>query len=400
MADIGNQRTDIGAWESRPAPENDKKLSTTTTTTTTNTTNITRQTVNKERNVVSNNIFTMDELINETYFGLRDYLTVEKKISPQKLRECKGLLFVSLMKGGVGVGIMLAHDIVRNEWNGPCAISVSYISTGIEFNMERINYVILINNENMISLIAKGYLQIGSDIILTQDIESVNVHEQRKSSLFLLTREASNMNMSLDNAIITINKQCNEQYYQKQVEVFDMLSVSDSNFSELWQLLNNYAGESTSLATTIANKTATVTASAKAAANKINVMTATAATAVATAATTLTKNINKDHSQPSQPFNSDNNNEEKLKHEEIHRRKTEEKNKHIKWYLNEGIPLFQYYWYNKTENVTLQQLSSLPSFPFLSDVKNQKFKLTKYIPWQLSKKIYTQIKSYWPFKKK
>jgi len=71
------------------------------------------------------------------------------------------------------------------------------------------------------------------------------------------------------------------------------------------------------------------------------------------------------------------------------RHQKSDKSMTTKWYLDANIPLRQYYMNDKNEPIyDYKQLSSLPTLPFLHDVKTQHFKLAAYSPIDFIKKEY------------
>jgi len=64
------------------------------------------------------------------------------------------------------------------------------------------------------------------------------------------------------------------------------------------------------------------------------------------------------------------------------------------WSLeNENIPSVQYYLHNVVVSYDSKQLSSLPKYPFLNDIKLRKYKLTAYSFVQSGKQFLKQMKN-------
>jgi len=294
--------------------------------------------VSSGKDKMSYNAFTMKELLHEMYVNLDDYIAVNKKISSQDIKECKVMMFLSLMKGGVGVGILMTHDIHKNSWNGPCAISISYASTATDFMCDKLKYLLLINNnrnyvEKIMSLASKQFLQLGNDIPISfhNNNSDNNDNEFRDNGLLLrlLNKEAADVvPISLERTIVTMNKKLNHQYYQRNIEEIDILNGNilptlDNDYYLLCRMLNDYIGA---------------------------------------------KWGNDDSS----------------------------KKRHFEFDAN--IPLYQYYVFNEKELVTsYQQLLHLPTFPFANDIKknNKDQPLKNLKPWNFGQKIYHSFQNLW-----
>jgi len=79
----------------------------------------------------------------------------------------------------------------------------------------------------------------------------------------------------------------------------------------------------------------------------------------------------------------------KIKTHQDHERKVNEKSVEKQWHFDANVPLYQYYM-NPTEVkiYDTKQLSALPTFPFMNDVKTKKYKLQSFDPISFVKTAY------------
>jgi len=126
------------------------------------------------------------------------------------------MMFFSLLKGGIGVGVLITHDIHRNKWNAPCGISISYVSKLIDVRLHKINYLVLMNNdrrniEKIMSFPTKEFFQLGGNIPISVRNQSNNnnIDEFKENglSLYFLTEEVTDfMKFTLEGTLITLHK--------------------------------------------------------------------------------------------------------------------------------------------------------------------------------------------------
>jgi len=81
----------------------------------------------------------------------------------------------------------------------------------------------------------------------------------------------------------------------------------------------------------------------------------------------------------------------KMKTHEDDKRKLDKKSVEKRWHFDPNIPLYQFYLNpNEDQIYDQKQLSVLPTYPFLNDVKSQKFKLKNFNPIEFVKNLYSK----------
>jgi len=81
----------------------------------------------------------------------------------------------------------------------------------------------------------------------------------------------------------------------------------------------------------------------------------------------------------------------KMKTHEDNQKKLDKKSVEKQWHFDPNIPLYQFYLdSNEVQIYDQKQLSVLPTYPFLNDVKSQKFKLQNFNPIEFVKNFYSK----------
>jgi len=348
-----------------------------------------------------NDTTTIKGLLNEMYSSLTESMVVNKKIPSELIKDCKAILFLTLLKGGSGTGILMTHNIYKKNWNAPCGISIKYKSSAINFPSEKIHYLILIpnnleSNRKITRFPINDYLLLGVDIPITfQNNNQIQDINSNQSLLYALDTLDINATEALTGAIITIDKASNQQFYQKIISETDILNgniklTSNTEHSKLYHLLNNWSGIKT--------------------ANEIQQLPYECNANVPLYRYYIfnEKDYIPSHEQISQfptlPFLNDIKKKkpglkfsevgkkiyQSFKHllhptknqgqKNVHDTQTEHENVLTrKWIFDVNIPLYQYY----CNNIIMydhKQLSSLPKYPFHDDIVSKRYSLQKYNP--------------------
>jgi len=220
-------------------------------------------------NIINENLsFQMETLLKQALFSFENFvspnLAMEQKIPFQILKECSGIMSLSIIKGSVGFGGMLGTGIImsrnpnwRSEWSPPCAIAIGGLQLGFNIGIEKTDSIIIIRDENVISKFHSG-LRLGGDMSLAvgplgRDI-NVGLTVNEKGILPNMSYSMSKgmyLGFALEGCIITVRNDCNEQYYGQKVDVSDILNGSvqapfNSDYTALCKTFSNYMNKNES----------------------------------------------------------------------------------------------------------------------------------------------------------
>jgi len=182
----------------------------------------------------------MTGLIEQADSTLNKFFTVHLKIEGQYpiklLSEAKAIIFLTIVKGGVGLtstfgtGIMIVRKSI-GRWSGPCAIALVGVDIGLNIGIEKSDHVIILRDKAAIhSFASKGQLKLGIDA----SIAVGSTGRSASAGLFVGDRGYATMisysmakgayiGLSFEGQIITVRDDCNEQYYGKKVSANEIL---------------------------------------------------------------------------------------------------------------------------------------------------------------------------------
>jgi len=206
--------------------------------------------------------FSMQSLLKQALVSWNNFtspdLPVDQRIPSKILNEAKGVMFLSVVKGGIGIGGMIGTGIFlarnpswRAEWSAPCAIGVGGLQIGFNIGVEKTDHVIFIRDENIVNKFHSG-IRLGGDISLSvgplgRDT-NVGLTLNDKGVVSNVSYSMSKgvyLGFALEGSVITIRNDCNEQYFGHKWDVLEILNGSakgpfDSDFTALSKSLSDY----------------------------------------------------------------------------------------------------------------------------------------------------------------
>jgi len=209
--------------------------------------------------------FLMEGLIEQAYLSLEEFLSphlsVEDQIPVKILSGAKAVVFLTVLKGGVGIsgsvgtGIVIAQN-KKGKWGGPCAILLAGIDIGLNIGIEKSDHIIILRDESAIRAFGSvGQLKLGLDVSIAagpkgRDAEiglSVGDKGYVTTASYSMAKGAY-IGLSLEGQIITIRNDCNEQYYGKPVEAREILDGSikapkNKNLKQIYKILDTFIDE-------------------------------------------------------------------------------------------------------------------------------------------------------------
>jgi len=186
-------------------------------------------------------------------------LEVEEQIPVQILSGAKGVVFLTVVKGGLGVGgsIGTGFAIVRMDyaqgWSGPCAIGMVGVQWGFNIGVQKTEHIIVLRDDTAVkTLIGKGQLKLGVDASIAvgpkgRDAEvalSVNDKGYAPTASYSMSTGAY-IGVSLEGQVIAIRNDCNEDYYKQKVEpakIFDgsVAAPKNDDYKSICKALDEY----------------------------------------------------------------------------------------------------------------------------------------------------------------
>jgi lipid-binding SYLF domain-containing protein len=207
--------------------------------------------------------FEMSGLIEQAYLTLQEFLSphlaVEEQIPIKILSGAKAVVFLTVLKGGVGIsgsvgtGIVIARNH-KGKWGGPCAILLAGVDIGLNIGIEKSDHIIILRDDTAIRTFASaGQLKLGLDVSVAAGPKgrdaSVGLHVSDKgyaATVAYSMAKGAYIGLSFEGQIITIRNDCNEQYYGEHVEAIKILEGSikppkNKNLQHIYKLLDAYA---------------------------------------------------------------------------------------------------------------------------------------------------------------
>jgi lipid-binding SYLF domain-containing protein len=204
-------------------------------------------------------------------------LDIEEQIPVSILNGAKGVVFLSVVKGGlvlggaVGTGFVTVRRDYAQGWSGPCAIGMVGVQWGFNIGVQKTDHIIVLRDDTSVkAFVGKGQLKLGADASIAlgpkgRDAEvalSVNDKGYAPTASYSMAKGAY-VGLSLEGQVLAIRNDCNEDYYKKKVEpskIFDgsVEAPSNENYEAISKKLNEYVkakGKSVKEKETVSDKT-------------------------------------------------------------------------------------------------------------------------------------------------
>jgi len=206
--------------------------------------------------------FDMQFLLQQALYSLENFtnpkLPVDQRIPNEVLNDAKGIMFLSVVKGGLGIGGMVGTGIImarnpnwRTEWTSPCAIGLGGLQIGFNIGFEKTDHIIIIRDEDVVSKFHSG-IRLGGDISLSvgplgRDT-NVGLTVNEKGVIPNVSYSMSKgvyMGFALEGSVITIRNDCNEKFFGQKCDVLQILNGSvkvpfDQTYISLCKTLGSF----------------------------------------------------------------------------------------------------------------------------------------------------------------
>jgi len=180
---------------------------------------------------ISNSMdFSMDALIKQALCSFENFidpkLPENQRIPFEQFKDIKGIMFLTVVKGGFGLGGLLGTGIImarnpnwKTEWTSPCALVLGGLQIGLHIGIEKTDHIIFIRDENVITKFHSG-IRLGGDISLSvgplgRDTNfglTVNQKGAIANVSYSMSKGAY-LGFTLEGAAITIRNDCNEKFF-------------------------------------------------------------------------------------------------------------------------------------------------------------------------------------------
>jgi len=193
---------------------------------------------------ISNSIdFSMEALIKQARLIFKNFtdpkLEIEQRIPFDELNDIKGIMFLSVVKGGFGVGGLIGSGIImgrnpswKTDWTAPAAIAIGGLQVGLHVGIEKTDHLIFIRDEDVITKFRSG-LRLGGDIGLCVGSLGRNANiGMTLNQKGVVTNVAYSMSkgvylgFALEGAVVTIRNDCNESFLGQKCDILQILNGS------------------------------------------------------------------------------------------------------------------------------------------------------------------------------
>jgi lipid-binding SYLF domain-containing protein len=206
---------------------------------------------------------TMKGILKRSYRVLKDFINpkdkmnFEKGIPKQLLEKCKGIVFITLIKGGVGIGGTAGTGILitrnKSTWSYPVAIGMGGISIGFQVGISKIQIVLVLTSEEAVKTFStNGQLKLGGDFNISAGPQGreasmgLIMNKQGLAPIYAYSMtKGGYVGITIEGQIITVRDECNEKFYKqkrsaKKILNGDVKMPNNSHWNLICELLNNY----------------------------------------------------------------------------------------------------------------------------------------------------------------
>jgi len=193
---------------------------------------------------------------------LHPKLEIEKQIPVAVLRKAKGIVFLTVVKAGLGLGAEMGSGVVMARlstggWSPPLAIGAAGIKWGLQIGASKVDYImVLFDNESVETFSGRGQLKLGGDANVSvgpygRDADvGVAASEKAKIAPILSYAMAKGAyaGITLKGEVIAVRQDCNETFYGHKSTAQDILTdkvqmPQNEDWSAIGATLDLYVAE-------------------------------------------------------------------------------------------------------------------------------------------------------------
>jgi len=179
----------------------------------------------------------------EHFLSQGNMVNVERRISDKLWRDAWGIVFLSEIKAGFGIGGKAGTGIIltriandENQWSAPMAVGTGGLSVGFQFGASKVDHIIILPSPNHVkAFLGQGQLHIkGNAEAVVLDVgrdANVGVGVSNKGDAAPITSYSFGVKglyggVSIDGAVLIPRKQCNDAFYGETFEFEQLTSGS------------------------------------------------------------------------------------------------------------------------------------------------------------------------------
>jgi len=189
---------------------------------------------------------------------LNSHLKIEEQLPAKVLKGAKAVVFLTMIKGGVGFTGVVGTGIViaRNEighWSGPCAIALVGVDIGLNIGVEKSDHIIILHDDSAVSAFASNeQLKIGMDASIAagpigRDASvGVSIGGEGHATMISYSKaKGAYVGLSFEGQVIVVRNDCNAQYYGKKVEASKILDGTvkppkNKRLAQIYKIIDDY----------------------------------------------------------------------------------------------------------------------------------------------------------------
>jgi len=191
---------------------------------------------------------------------LHPKLDIEKQIPVAVLKKAKGIVFLTVLKAGLGIGGEMGSGIVMAKlssggWSAPAAIGAAGIQWGLQIGASKVDYImVLFDDESVETFSSRGQLKIGGDANVSvgpygRDADvSIAANEKAKMAPIFSYAMAKGAyaGITLKGEVIGVREDCNSNFYGEKATPKDILTGNvttpqNNDWSAIGKELDSYA---------------------------------------------------------------------------------------------------------------------------------------------------------------
>jgi len=219
----------------------------------------------------------MEDLLKQARKSLEEFLSpklgVEKQIPISVFKKADAVVFLTVLKAGLGVGGEMGSGVVmarksKGGWSYPLAIGAAGVQFGLEIGASKVDYIMaLFDHESVETFSGRGEFKIGADANVCvgpygrdKDVNTTTAKD-RTSTVPILSYAMSKgayLSVSLKGEVISVREDCNDHFYGQKTTPRDILTDGvtmphNEDWSAIISTLDSYVSCRTTERTEVCN---------------------------------------------------------------------------------------------------------------------------------------------------
>lgn len=188
-------------------------------------------------------------------------LKIEEQIPPKLLAGARGIVFLSSIKGGFGIGGSAGTGVIMCKldysggWSGPCSIGLLGGQWGLNIGVQKTDFIIVLRDNSAVkAFTSKGQLKFGADASIAagpvgRDANvalTVNDKSYAATVSYSMAKGAY-IGFAIEGQGIAIRDDCNTAFYGTKFSAAQILGghmekeiPSNENYTQICKILDEY----------------------------------------------------------------------------------------------------------------------------------------------------------------